>query len=64
MGVAFAFVISILFFALSEEVYASFLIFDMDTPIFYIALFGIVLIMVYPFSYISSKMVKTFRKII
>ncbi|WP_296798124.1 MATE family efflux transporter [uncultured Methanobrevibacter sp.] len=55
-------VISILFFGLSEEVYASFLIFNMDTSIFYIALFGIILIMVYPFSYISSKMLNGFGK--
>ena len=34
----------------------------METPIFYIALFGIILIMVYPFSYISSKMLNGFGK--
>ena len=55
-------VISIFFFAFSNEVYASFSVIDLETPIFYIALFGIILIMVYPFSYISSKMLNGFGK--
>lgn len=55
-------VISIFFFALSNDLYNSFSVFDMETPIFYIALFGIILIMVYPFSYISSKMLNGFGK--
>lgn len=55
-------VISILFFALSNEVYASFSVVGMETSIFYIAIFGIVLIMSYPFSYISIKMLNGFGK--
>ena len=54
--------ISILFFALSNEVYASFSVVGMEASIFYIAIFGIVLIMSYPFSYISIKMLNGFGK--
>ncbi len=57
-----SFVISILFFVLSNDLYNLFSIVDMDVPIFYIALVGIILIMVYPFSYISSKMLNGFGK--
>ena len=51
---------SILF--LSDEIYESFSIINMETSIFYIAIFGIILMMVYPFSYISIKMLNGFGK--
>ena len=55
-------VISIAFFFLSDEIYESFSIINMETSIFYIAIFGIILMMVYPFSYISIKMLNGFGK--
>ena len=55
-------VISISFFFLSDEIYESFSIVNMETSIFYIAIFGIILIMVYPFSYISIKVLNGFGK--
>lgn len=48
-------ILSILLFFLRNMIYASFQIINMETPIFYIVLCGIVLIMVYPIYYISAK---------
>ena len=48
-------ILSILLFFLRDMIYASFQIMNMETPIFYIVLCGIVLIMIYPVYYISAK---------
>ena len=54
--------ISISFFVLRENIYESFSVFDMETSIFYIGIFGVILIMVYPFTNVSSKMLDGFGK--
>ncbi len=48
-------ILSISIFFLRDLIYASFQIINMETPIFYIVLCGIVLIMIYPIYYISAK---------
>ena len=62
MALVASLAISLLFFFLRNQLYASFSIVGLETSIFYIALFGIVMIMVYPFSYISAKMLNGFGK--
>ena len=54
--------ISISFFVLRENIYESFSVYDMETSIFYIGIFGVILTMVYPFTNVSSKMLDGFGK--
>ena len=55
-------VISIAFFALKDLIYSSFLIVDMDTSIFSIAVCGIAILLSYPLYNISAKMLNGFGK--
>ena len=57
-----SFLISLSFFILRDYLYASFSLINLETPIFYIGLFGIIITMVYPFTHVSSKMLNGFGK--
>lgn len=55
-------IIAVAFFLLREPVFEAFEIVNMPTSIFYIALYGIIIIAAYPFINISSKMLNGFGK--
>lgn len=57
LNIAFiiSFFLAILLYFFRTQIYAFFSIINMETSIFYIVIFGIVLIMVFPISHISGK---------
>ena len=61
-ALALSAVLGLTFFALRDLVYESFSVVGMETSIFYIAVFGIILTMCYPFTNVSSKMLDGFGK--
>ena len=55
-------IIAIVFFFLRDLAFESFAIANMETQVFYIALYGIILIIMFPFINISSKILNGFGK--